>query len=175
MERINFGRVGAWRVAQPGEVLAFPGGKRDIVIAFAMNVPTPLTLVIAEQEPVPLGLVSGMVEYTIKVAGDVEISATTEDTFAYRTQDGQGMSYETDAPKFVGIIERKSRNLAEERIAFMSLQNAARRSRQMEESLVGMAAMVEELRAAEAERAAAALSAANAETDDDGVTPEGVA
>lgn len=175
MERINFGRVGAWRALQPGHLIPLPGGKRDVVIAFATSGPTPLVLISEGSEPIPLGIVNGIAEYTIKVMGDVEISPTTEEVIAFRTQDGQGVAYQTDAVPFVGMMERKTRNLAEERIAFVAMQNGARRARQMEESLVGMAAMLEQLRAAEDERSAAAAALAAAAAAGDGATPSGVA
>lgn len=130
METINLRRLTEWGQIEPGEFLKLPGGPRDVVIAFATGQPTPIYITHAGST-FPLGVVSGVVEFRFRVEGDVEITPTSEDTIAFRTQDGQITAsqwpegvYET----WASDMEPVQRNMQEEWVQFQSMQNAQRRA-----------------------------------------------
>lgn len=133
METINLRRLTEWGVIEPGEYLSLPGGPRDVVIAFSTATPTPIFIKHGDRT-FPLGMVSGTVEYRFRVEGDVEITPTSEDNIAFRTQDGQITALQWPADTYetwASDMEPVTRNLQEEWVQFQSMQNAQRRADQL--------------------------------------------
>lgn len=132
MQIINVGRLAAWDVVQGGEFISLPGGKRDIEIAFRTARPTPI-MILTDGRLQPLGVANGATTFRLKVEGDVELHPDTDDVISFRTQDGQRTALHSERiVTFTTAMERTPRNLAEEQIQFVAMQNHERRARMMD-------------------------------------------